>query len=344
MSEAPPFWFQKPGIAAWLLSPISAIYGRLSARRMMFSHRYEAHVPVICIGNFIAGGAGKTPTALAMAKVAKKAGFKPGFLSRGYGGNISTATRVDVDVHNARDVGDEPLLLAAVAPTIVSADRPSGAKLLEENGVDIILMDDGFQNPSLLKDVSLVVIDSRRGLGNGFCMPAGPLRANMKQQLFKLSALLLIGRAEAAAQLVRQVAKMAKPIIQADIETKSPSKFKGKKVLAFAGIADPSKFYASLEKAGADIVVKRGFHDHHAFSNEDCRDLMQRAKSENLTLVTTEKDHIRLAKMGNAQEALREAALALRIELVFENPKMIELLLNDALSSAKQRRLGKHKD
>ena len=340
MSEAPPFWFQKPGLAAWALSPISAVYGRITAKRMTLAPKYFSEVPVLCIGNFIAGGAGKTPTALAIAKVAKKMGLKPGFLSRGYGGSVTLATLVEPNVHNAHDVGDEPLSLAALAPTVVSVDRPAGAKLLEEQGVNIILMDDGFQNPSLNKDRSLVVIDSRRGIGNGYCMPAGPLRANMRTQLAQLSALLLIGRAEAAAPLVRQVAKMAKPIIQADIHTLTPGKFKGKRVLAFAGIADPTKFHLSLEAAGAEIVVKRSFHDHHPFSNEDCTELLSRAKAEELLLVTTQKDHHRLSRMGQLQEELLEASTPLKIELRFENPKMIEMLIREAITSVKNRKLG----
>jgi len=339
MSEAPPFWFQKPGFAAWMLAPLGAIYGALSARRMTAEPKYRSTKPVICIGNFVVGGAGKTPTALAMVKVIKNMGLKPGFLSRGYGGSVSAATLVDLDKHNSHDVGDEPLLLAAIAPTVVSVDRPAGSQLLEAQSIDVIIMDDGFQNPSLYKDKSMVVIDSGRALGNGFCMPAGPLRATMKTQLTRLSVLLLIGRAEQAAPLVRKVARMAKPIIQADIRLIGKSKFKGKNVLAFAGIADPAKFYASLDSVGANVKVQRSYHDHHPYSAEECLELLQMAKSDDLLLVTTEKDLARLKNRGEAQMSLYEAAQALRIELIFENPKMIEMLVREAIASNKQARL-----
>lgn len=340
MSEIPPFWFEKPGLAAWLLSPISAVYGRIAARRMQMKPKSVSSVPVICIGNFVTGGAGKTPTAVALAKIAKGMGLKPGFLSRGYGGSVSVATLVAPKTHNAKDVGDEPLLLAKIAPTVVSADRPAGATLLAERGVDIIIMDDGFQNPTLYKDYSLVVVDSRRGIGNGFCMPSGPLRAQLTAQLSATSGLLLIGKSSSAEKIVRPAAKMAKPIIEAAIQVKNPRIAKGKNLLAFAGIADPTKFYLSLEESGAKTIERVSFHDHHPFSAQDCKELMDRSKSEDLVLVTTEKDHERLANMGESQNELRKLSKVLKVELVFENPKMIEMILHQTMEKGRKFRRG----
>ncbi|MEM9734393.1 MAG: tetraacyldisaccharide 4'-kinase [Pseudomonadota bacterium] len=339
MSEAPPFWFKKAGAAAWLLSPLSLLYGQMTAKRMQAKPGSFANVPVFCIGNFIVGGAGKTPTALALAALAKNMGLKPGFLSRGYGGSVTKPTLVDPTVNNARDVGDEPLILALQGPTVVSTDRPAGARMLEEQGVDIILMDDGFQNPNLNKDYCLAVVDAGRGLGNGFAMPAGPLRAALRPQLARASAILLIGQSEAGTAVVRKAAKMAKPVLTGSIHVRQPDEWKGTRVLAFAGIADPTKFYRSVESCGAEIVIRRSFHDHHPFSAEECRELMAQAHKDELQLVTTEKDWARLVRMGEAQEALRAASKPLWVDMRFENPRMEEVMLRDCVTRFEETKL-----
>lgn len=341
MSEAPPFWFSKPGLAAWALSPISAIYGHVAARRMLRPPSAAASIPVFCIGNLIAGGAGKTPTAIAVAKIARKMGMRPGFLSRGYGGSINAPTVVDIKQHSAHDTGDEPLILAQYSTTVVSPDRPKGAQLLEEQGVDLIIMDDGFQNPSLHKDYSLVVVDARRGIGNGYCIPAGPLRAKLQAQLSKASSVLLIGQSKAGAEIVRHCARSAKPVFSATIKPLKPRSWKGKEVLAYCGIADPQKFHASLTEVGADVVQTRSFADHHPFTTEECRELIDDATAKGLTLATTEKDWIRLMRAGEQQQALRQESQVLQIELAFENPKLIELALQETIDRAAERRAVK---
>ena len=339
MSEAPPFWFQKPGVAAWALWPLSAVYARVAAHRMSAEPKYVSSVPVLCIGNFIAGGAGKTPTAIAIAKMARDMNLRPGFLSRGYGGNVHQPTLVDIKSHNARDVGDEPLILGLYAATVVSPDRVAGAKLLEQQDVDIIIMDDGFQNPALHKDYSLMVVDAGRGIGNGYCLPAGPMRAGLRTQLAAASAVLLIGKSEAGTQIVRTGAKMAKPILSAEIEVRRRDDWENMPVLAYAGIADPTKFYKSLESTGAEIVAKKNFHDHHPYSNEECADLLSLATKNGLTLVTTEKDSVRLVRSGDLQQKLRAASKVLHVDLAFENPKMVELILKDTIRFAEENRL-----
>ncbi|MDD9909440.1 MAG: tetraacyldisaccharide 4'-kinase [Ahrensia sp.] len=342
MSEAPPFWFKPPGLAAFLLSPFGKLYGSVAARRMNLPARSHIDVPVLCIGNFIAGGAGKTPTAIALAKLARDMGLRPGFLSRGYGGSVSKPTVVDLNSHNAHDVGDEALILVQYAVSVVSPDRPAGARLLIDEGVDFIIMDDGFQNPSLHKDYTLAVIDAGRGLGNGYCIPAGPVRATLEVQLAHASAILLIGQSEAGTAIVRQAAKAAKPVLNARMVSRNGVGWTGRKVLAFAAIGDPTKFFASLAKAGAELVERRSFHDHHPFTQEECRDLMAKADREGLTLVTTEKDAKRLMRMGAAQQALLSRSHVLFVDLVFDNAKMAQLVISDTLKRAEANRLARH--
>ncbi len=339
MSEAPPFWFEKPGAAAWALSPLGAIYGYISSRRMLSAHKAVSQVPIICIGNFIAGGAGKTPTAVAIAKIAREMGLRPGFLSRGFGGHIKAPTVVDIRSHNATDVGDEPLILGLYGTTVVSPDRPAGVKLLEEQGVDLILMDDGFQNPSLYKDFSLVVVDSSRGIGNGFCIPAGPMRAPLKQQLALTSALLIIGQSGDAEKTIRAAARMAKPILSAKLIVRNPDDLAEDKVLAYAGIADTSKFFRSLESIGAEIVERQTYPDHHIFTAEECQNLLAKAKAQNLTLVTTEKDSVRLVRMGETHQELRAASKVLNVDLVFENQNLLEGIITQTISKASEYRM-----
>lgn len=335
MSEAPPFWFQKPGVASWLMSPIGLAYGLVAARRMLQKPTYVSALPTICVGNFIAGGAGKTPTAVALAERLRALDMRPAFLSRGYGGSVTGPLLVDPAVHNAHDVGDEALLLARHAPIVVSANRMAGAKMLEEYPADVIVMDDGFQNPSLHKDAALVVVNSRRGVGNGFVIPAGPMRAGLTTQMACMKAMIVIGDGAAGINLVRRAARMAKPVFPATLVNRNPEDFSGRRVLAFAGIADPEKFYASLEEAGAEIVDRQSFPDHHPFRIEECRDLMERAKAQHLILATTEKDRVRLSRSGDVQQALHDQSSALEITIAFDNPRSIDTLLERVLHDAR---------
>jgi len=187
----PAFWWQPPGTVAALLAPIAKIYAAVAGSRLKKAG-HSVGIPVICIGNLTVGGSGKTPTALAVARLLIAAGKRPYFLTRGYGGELAGPVLVDTTVHRAYDVGDEPLLLAGVAPTVVAADRVAGAEAIRAAGADVIVMDDGFQNPSLAKDLSILVVDGRRGLGNGKVFPAGPLRAPLDAQLDRAQAILII--------------------------------------------------------------------------------------------------------------------------------------------------------
>ncbi len=337
ISDTPTFWYDSPGLAAWALSPAALAYGAVTGRRMVAKPTYAAIVPVICIGNFIAGGAGKTPTAIALAKVASAKGLKPGFLSRGYGGTVSGPHRVDRQKDTARMVGDEAMLLSAHGPSVVSADRVAGAKALEAAGVSLIIMDDGFQNPSLHKDFTLAVVDSTRSIGNGFVHPAGPLRAPLRTQLAKTSAVLVIGKSDGGVAVVRQAARMAKPVMTGLLQVPNPARWRGVKVLAYCGIGDPDRFFRSLEAVEADIVEKRVFPDHHPYSAADCDTLLQQAGALNVALATTEKDKVRLVGVGEKHAALHEQSYALPVEIVFENPRRAEGIIENTFAAFAKR-------
>ncbi len=337
ISDTPSFWYEKPGLAAWAMAPAALAYGAVSGHRMAARPSYAAQVPVICIGNFIAGGAGKTPTAIALARIARARGLVPGFLSRGYGGTASGAHRVDADRDTARTVGDEALLLAAHGPCVVSSDRVAGAKALEAAGVSLIIMDDGFQNPSLHKDFTLVVVDSNRSIGNGFVHPAGPLRAPLKVQLARASAVLVVGKSQGGVAVVRHAARMAKPVMTGLLQVPNPARWRGVKVLAYCGIGDPDKFFRSLEAVEAVIVERRTFPDHHPYEPADCDALLEQAAGLNAALATTEKDKVRLAGAGERQRALHDQSFALPVELIFENPKRGETIIDDAFKAFAKR-------
>jgi tetraacyldisaccharide 4'-kinase len=310
----PAFWWRPAGPAAALLSPLGAIYGAAASWRMAQPGR-AAGVPVICVGNLTLGGAGKTPAAIAVAQILDAAGRRPFVLSRGYGGRLAGPVRVDPQAHGAADVGDEPLLLARVAPTIVARDRVAGAQAARSAGADVIVMDDGFQNPSLKKDLSLVVVDGRGGIGNGHVFPAGPLRAPLDAQLARASALLVIGEPSGAEAVL--AAAPGLQVFQGRLEpdAQAVAALRPHKVLAFAGIGDPEKFFGTLTEAGIDVRARQAFADHHRFSGAEAADLIVRARRDGLALVTTEKDLARL-KGEAGLRALAEQARALPVRLV----------------------------
>lgn len=317
--RAPRFWWRTPpSLTARLLSPLGWIYGGI-ARRRMEKPGERAPVPVICIGNLVTGGAGKTPAAIEVARLLVVAGKKPVFLTRGYGGRKQGPVAVDPAQHAAADVGDEPLLLARTAPCVVAKDRVSGARLAATLG-DVIVMDDGFQNPSLTKNLSFVVVNSESGIGNGLCLPAGPLRAPLEPQLRRADAVIVVGDGDAANWLA---ARKRPPVLRARLvpDTKAAGDLKGKRVLAFAGIGRPQKFAGTLKGLGADVVRLAGFPDHHAFTAIEARDLIEEARRGKLLLVTTEKDKARLG--GAALKELRETAIAVPVRMAFDKPKMV---------------------
>lgn len=290
--RAPAFWDSEPGHpAARLLRPLGALYGRHTAARMDRAGA-QAPCPVLCVGNFTLGGAGKTPTALALAELARGLGAAPAFLTRGYGGSLAGPVRVDPDRHDASRTGDEPLLLARAAPTILARDRPAGARLAAAGGADLVIMDDGLQNPNLTKDLSLAVVDGASGIGNGLPFPAGPLRVPLIRQWRHVHAIVLIGDGEAGERVAAEAARRGLPVHRGRLVPGGD--FTGRRVLAFAGIGRPEKFFASLREAGAEIAGARAFPDHHAYTQRDLSGLAAEARRLGAALMTTQKDRVRL--------------------------------------------------
>ncbi|MCJ2090247.1 tetraacyldisaccharide 4'-kinase [Methylobacterium sp. E-005] len=323
----PRFWTSGPDHPlARVLAPAGAAYGALVSRRMDRAGS-RAGCPVLCLGNFTLGGAGKTPAALAVAALLAELGQTPAFLSRGYGGREAGPVRVDPGRHAAAEVGDEPLLLARRAPTIVSRDRPAGASLCRRVGADVIVMDDGLQNPALAKDLSLAVVDAPVGLGNGLPFPAGPLRAPLARQWPHVGGLIVIGDGAPGDALVRAAGTRGLPVHRARL-IRETDDWAGRRCLAFAGIGRPAKFFATLAEAGAVIVGRRAFPDHHAYREGELAALAESAHRLGAELVTTEKDAVRLpASVSNRVRVLR-------VRLTFDGPEGLRRQLRQVLDSA----------
>jgi tetraacyldisaccharide 4''-kinase len=289
----PAFWWRKVGLASGLLAPAAACYGAIAARRML-RQGTRAGVPVLCVGNFTLGGAGKTPAVMRLAKLLQEAGERVFCLSRGYGGSLAGPKRVDAHSDHAAQVGDEALLLARVAPTMVARDRVAGAEAAAAAGASVVIMDDGLQNASLIKDFTIAVVDGRRGLGNARVFPAGPLRAPLAVQIARTDALLVVGEATGAGDAV--AAAHGLPIFHGHLQPDPAAitELKARKVFAFAGIGDPDKFFATATEAGIEVARRQAFPDHHCFSAEEAAELIMRAEHDGLALLTTEKDRARM--------------------------------------------------
>lgn len=328
------WWYPGPSGAAIALWPVSRVWSAVSSWRMAKPPRWRAPVPVVCVGNFTVGGAGKTPTAIALARVARGRGLKPGILASGYGGRAKGPLLVEPAAHDAAEVGDEALLLAAAAPTVVARDRVAGARRLVEEGVDIVIMDDGFQNPDLALDLSLVAVDASIGIGNGRTLPAGPMRAPLTPQLRRASALLVIGEGTAADPLIRAAARAGRTTVRARLKPTRVRDWRKDPILAFAGIAHPEKFFASLAETKAPVQRTLSFPDHYAFSPIDAEKLLAIADAEKLRLVTTEKDLVRLAGATGVLAKLRERAEPFHVFLEFENPTAIGEMIDEAVRKA----------
>jgi tetraacyldisaccharide 4'-kinase len=337
VSNAPPFWWQKPSWQAIALLPASTVYGWIAARRMHNARRMPIDAPVICVGNFTVGGTGKTPTVIALAKAATRRGMKPGILSRGHGGSVARARLVDLEKDSAAVVGDEPLLLALHAPVAVSPRRADGAELLLRNGCDLILMDDGFQSAHIEIDFALLVIDARTGVGNGNVIPGGPLRASVLDQLRFGDALLRIGEGNASDAVVRNAARAGKPVYDASTVAVDPDKVAGKRVLAFAGIGHPQRFFDALAAAGAVVAETRVFGDHHPFKMTELQELERMAARSTLHLVTTEKDAARLSS-GIIPEGFMERLTVFAVETKFEPENVPDRIIDEALARWRKRR------
>jgi tetraacyldisaccharide 4'-kinase len=299
----PAFWYAPSSWRSRLLRPLAAIYGEIAATRMK-RIGVDVGIPVLCVGNFHVGGAGKTPTALALVALLRELGETPVVLSRGYGGRLKGPVKVDPERHSAIDVGDEPLMMARHVTVVIARDRVDGAALARSTGASVMVMDDGFQNPAVAKNTSIIVIDGDRGLGNGRVLPAGPLRAPLDVQLARSDALVIVGDGRAAEGVAASITAQGGVVFRARLEpdAASLSALRGTRVLAFAGIGDPARFFRTLRGSGVDVVIEKAFADHHAYTSADIDALATRASRDGLTLVTTEKDLVKLRALPGTSD------------------------------------------
>jgi tetraacyldisaccharide 4'-kinase len=336
----PAFWYRPSSWMSRLLMPLGAIYGLVAGHRLR-REGFDAGIPVICVGNYHVGGAGKTPAVLALSRVLRDLNETPIVLSRGYGGQLRGPIRVDSERHLAADVGDEPLMLARKVPVVVARDRIAGVALARSQGASVILMDDGFQNPAIAKDTSLIVIDSDRGLGNGLVFPAGPLRAPLSPQFARTDALIVVGGGVGAGTVAAAIAARGRPVLSAHLKADAASvaSLGGKRVLAFAGIGDPGRFFRTLRTSGVEIVLQRAFADHHPFSETEIATLVAQAKRDALTLVTTEKD---LARLHHRQSlpCLAQRIVPFAVTLEFDDVAGLRKWLADRLFQARASKFG----
>lgn len=328
MKAREPWWWYQPnsvGRVARLLTPIGWCYGALTTRRMRSKPRYKSALPVVAVGNFTAGGTGKTPFVMVVAECLRTLGHRPVVLSRGYGGSLAGPHWVDPAVDEARHVGDEPLLLASRVPVMLARDRAAGARAIEAavapqpNGT-VIIMDDGLQNPSLAKDLTFAVVDAARLFGNGMCIPAGPLRAPLVAQVPSVDAVVMNGGGgadRASAPTVLAAAGYEGPMLSADVVASGDTAWlAGRAAVAFAGIGVPERFFATAIACRARLVQRISFPDHHAFSDDDARHLFALAETHAAILLTTEKDHVRLSGSEALVRLRREShSLGVRLRL-----------------------------
>jgi tetraacyldisaccharide 4'-kinase len=339
--EEPAWWYrQGPSLAAAALGPVAALYGWAARQRFVRAEPYRSQLPVICVGNFTAGGTGKTPLVLHLSRHLEAVGHQPVLLTRGYGGRLSGPYWVNARSDTSGDVGDEALLLANAAPTLVARDRRAGAHAIEmgPHPTTVIVMDDGLQNPALAKDLTIAVVDGGRGLGNGRVMPAGPLRAPLAFQLELTDAIVVNERALGAES--RTTAwlrhRFPGPVLQAaTIPAQDAGWLKGLSVVAWAGIGAPERFFALLEALGAVMAKRVPFRDHQRLGEDEARQLMERAARHGATLVTTQKDMARLSGGAGAlaELAARSRVLPVKLVIAEADAERLSTLIDAALMS-----------
>ena len=320
--RAPAFWYRKAGVRAAVLAPLAAVYTAATHRRLRQGVWERMPVPVICVGNINAGGTGKTPTVIALLEILGDMGVAAHVVSRGHGGSLEGPVRVDERAHRADQVGDEPLLISAFGPCWVAKDRAAGAKAAVDAGADIILLDDGLQNPSLHKDFEIAVVDAAVGFGNGRVIPAGPLREPLSDGLARAEVVLSIGDSAAQAGFT-----VDHPRWQAALEPLETGMDWSGRYLAFAGIGRPGKFFATLKSLGADIVAMHEFGDHEPYTDVVLQRLRAEALAKNAQLVSTEKDIVRMPL------DFRREVVALPVRLKFSDPDQVRAKLTEIIAA-----------
>jgi tetraacyldisaccharide 4'-kinase len=327
--KAPAFWQQPAGTLAAFLAPAAALYAAATARRVARAPDFSPPVPVICVGNLSAGGTGKTPVVQYLIARLSQRGVAAHVVSRGFGGSLKGPLRVDPARHSASEVGDEPLLLAASAPVWIGRDRAAAARGAVEAGAALIILDDGFQNPGLRKDLSLIVVDGGAGFGNGRVIPAGPLREPIEAGLARASAVVVMGADERHVAASVAVMAPALPVLAARLQPVEAMRYAlaGRRVMAFAGIGRPEKFYATLKEMGAELLRVRSFGDHEPIAPQMLERLVREAQSLDAMLVTTTKDGARLS----ARQRLDVVEVG--VEVSWAEPEVLDSLLDRLLAA-----------
>ena len=305
--KTPKYW-QSNSFISKLLTPLGYIYGTLTGLRIKLKKPKKAEIPVICIGNITAGGTGKTPVSISVAKLLSNEMFHPYFVSRGYGGKLQNII-VNNKKHTAHDVGDEPLLLSKQAPVVVNADRYKAAKTAIEQGADVIIMDDGFQNPGLFKDLSFLVFDGHYGIGNGKIIPAGPLRETLENGAKRADAVIILGRDQ--HDLAQ---RCGLPVFFGHTEA-AQTTINNQDVIAFAGIGHPQKFYHTLKQQGFNVVKTLDFPDHHFYTREELDTIIKEAQKLNAQIYTTGKDFVKIPALYHNDINVLDVAV------VWDNPE-----------------------
>lgn len=305
-----------------LLTPLAALYAYITDRKIRRTTPQDVGLPVICVGNITTGGVGKTPIVAAIRNHLSKAGLRSASLSRGYGGALKGPLLIDPDTHSAADVGDEPLMLSETGESWIGADRVTAAKAMKAAGVQAIIMDDGHQNPSLKKALSLVVIDAAAPFGNGHVIPKGPLREPIMRSLTRANAIILMGDGAVPAP----VKDSGRPVWRASLRPDASPP--DGPLVAFAGIGRPEKFFDGLKAAGADLVEEIPFADHHPYKSDDMKFLTALADERAAQLITTQKDHVRLPP------ELRPSILTFPVSVRFESPEALDEIAASILENA----------
>ena len=317
--KTPKYW-QSNSFISKILAPFGWVYGALTQARLKIIKPKKVEIPVICVGNITAGGTGKTPVSISIAKLLGIEMYHPYFVTRGYGGQLQNVI-VNNKKHTASEVGDEPLLLSQQAPVVVNANRYAGAELAIKNGADVIVMDDGFQNPTLHKNLSFLVFDGTYGIGNGKIIPAGPLRETFCNGVKRADALVILGKDKH-----NLAEKSGLPVFYAHTEAVQTSNIENPNVVAFAGIGHPQKFYHTLCQQGFNVVETIDFPDHHFYTREELEKILEKAKALKAEVYTTSKDYVKIPHL------LQKEIKVLEIAIVWDNPEQLTEFIRKKIS------------